>query len=126
MSCPRRTFLLGTATTLAGAVLIACQKTEEEPPHLAKIEATDIPVGEAVTFGNYFIAQPREGLFKAYSSTCTHQGGTVSQFKDGKGRCGEHNSTFDLETGEVTWGPARDPLKPAKLSNKGKTLYLNP
>ncbi|MEJ5997934.1 Rieske (2Fe-2S) protein [Corynebacterium sp. H130] len=124
MTCSRRIFLLGTATTLSGAILAACTKLEHEPEHIAKFETTEIPVGGAVTFGNFFVAQPKEGLFKAYRAECTHQGGSVEIFENGKGRCREHNSTFDLETGEVTWGPARDPLKPAKITNKGKTLYL--
>ncbi|QMV84249.1 Rieske (2Fe-2S) protein [Corynebacterium hindlerae] len=128
MVCSRRLFLLGTATTLSGAALAACSALGEkpEPEHIATFDASEIPVGEAVSFGNFFVAQPREGLYKAYSSECTHQGGTVDTFENGKGRCREHNSTFDLETGEVTWGPAREPLKPASLENRGTTLYLNP
>lgn len=124
MACSRRIFLLGTATTLSGAILAACSQLEQEPEHLAKFEKTDIPVGGAVSFGNFFVAQPKEGLFKAYSSECTHQGGTVEIFENGKGRCREHNSTFDLETGEVTWGPARDPLPTAKMEERKATVYL--
>ncbi|QGU03255.1 Rieske [2Fe-2S] domain protein [Corynebacterium kalinowskii] len=127
MTCSRRIFLLGTATTLSGAVLAACSalgEQEPEPEHIAKMESKDIPVGGAVAFGNFFVAQPKEGVFKAYSAECTHQGGTVEIFENGKGRCREHNSTFDLETGVPVWGPARDPLEPAKLTNRGKTLYL--
>lgn len=125
MTCSRRLFLLGTATTLSGAVLAACsQLGEPEPEHIAKFEAKDIPVGEAVSFGNFFVAQPKKGVFKAYSAECPHQGGTVEVFENGTGRCREHNSTFDLETGEVTWGPARDPLTPAKMTIKEKTVYL--
>lgn len=74
MTCSRRLFLLGTATTLSGALLAACSQLEEEPEHIAK--------------------------FKAYSAECPHQGGTVDTFENGKGRCREHNSTFDLETGK--------------------------
>lgn len=124
MTCSRRLFLLGTATTLSGALLAACSQLEEEPEHIAKFKAKEIPVGGAVSFGNFFVAQPKEGLFKAYSAEFPHQGGTVDTFENGKGRCREHNSTFDLETGEVTWGPARDPLTPAKMTTKDKTVYL--
>lgn len=72
MTCSRRLFLLGTATTLSGALLAACSQLEEEPEHIAKFKAKEIPVGGAVSFGNFFVAQPKEGLFKAYSAECPH------------------------------------------------------
>ena len=55
-TCSRRMFLLGTATTFAGAYLAACGK---EPS--AEIAATEIPVGSAVIVDKVIFAQPIEG-----------------------------------------------------------------
>ena len=49
-------FLLGTATTFAGAYLAACGK---EPS--AEIAATEIPVGSAVMVDKVIFVQPTEG-----------------------------------------------------------------
>lgn len=124
MTCSRRLFLLGTATTFTGALLAACSATDEPLPENA-IKIKDVPVGSAVEVGKFIVAQPEEGLFKAYSSDCPHQGGTVNIFENGKARCPEHNSQFDLKTGERIWGPAREPLTTAQLTQKGKALYAD-
>ncbi|MEJ5928519.1 Rieske (2Fe-2S) protein [Corynebacterium sp. H128] len=122
MACSRRLFLLGTASTFAGAVLAACSAQEEPLPANA-IKIKDVPVGSAVEVGNFIIAQPEKGTFIAYSSECPHQGGTVNIFENGKARCPEHNSQFDLSTGERVWGPAREDLTQAKLTQKDKALF---
>lgn len=54
-NCSRRLFLLGTATTVAGAFLAACG--EEPPLEVAKAE---VPVGSAIIADGYIIAQPEE------------------------------------------------------------------
>ncbi|MEZ2122013.1 Rieske (2Fe-2S) protein [Corynebacterium sp. CCM 9204] len=117
-SCSRRLFLLGTATTFAGAVLAACGGTETP----ASIEAQDVPVGSAVVVGNFIIAQPTSGVFHAYSTICPHQGAKIDIVEGATVRCPKHNSVFDIENGSVIEGPARDPLHPAKLSAEGTTL----
>ncbi|MBV7293792.1 Rieske (2Fe-2S) protein [Corynebacterium sp. P5875] len=117
-SCSRRLFLVGTATTFAGAVLAACGGKETP----ASVEAEDVPVGSAVVVGNFIIAQPTSGVFHAYSTVCPHQGAKVEVVEGDTVRCPKHNSVFSIEDGSVVEGPARAPLDPAKLSAAGTTL----
>lgn len=100
-SCSRRTFLLGTATTFAGAFLAACGK---EPS--AEVAATQVPVGSAVIVDNVIIAQPNEGEFVAYSTKCPHQGSPITQVDGDTVRCPSHGSVFNIATGEAVSGPA--------------------
>lgn len=100
-SCSRRTFLLGTATTFAGAFLAACGK---EPS--AEVAATQVPVGSSVIVDNVIIAQPNEGEFVAYSTKCPHQGSPITQVDGDTVRCPSHGSVFNIATGEPVSGPA--------------------
>lgn len=53
--CSRRMFLLGTATTFAGAFLAACGTEPDQ-----EVAATEVPVGSSVILGSVIIAQPTE------------------------------------------------------------------
>ena len=53
-NCSRRMFLLGSATTVAGAFLAACG--EEPSVEIAKAE---VPVGSAIIADGFIIAQPQ-------------------------------------------------------------------
>ncbi|OHO54859.1 iron-sulfur protein [Corynebacterium sp. HMSC035E02] len=116
-TCSRRLFLLGTATTFAGAYLAACGK---EPT--AEIAATDIPVGSAIIVDKVIFAQPTEGEFKAYSQTCPHQGSLITKIEGMTPPCTSHYSSFDLGTGEVTGGPSAKPLTEYGVENDGGTV----
>ncbi|MEJ5918818.1 Rieske (2Fe-2S) protein [Corynebacterium sp. H78] len=119
-ACSRRRFLLGTAATAAGALLAACaSKTEQQ-----RVAAADIPVGGGVVVGDYVVTQPKEGVFKAWSNYCPHQGGKIDKVVDGVMICPEHNSKFDIETGAVVSGPSRHPAGAAKLGNEGQDLLV--
>ena len=48
--------------------------------------------------------------FRAFTSVCTHQGCTVSDFTNGRIRCPCHGSEFD-KSGSAVVGPASSPLK---------------
>ena len=64
IKCSRRMFLLGTATTFAGAYAAACGSSPS-----ADIAATEIPIGSAKIVDGVIFTQPKEGEFKAYSQT---------------------------------------------------------
>lgn len=117
MTCSRRLFLLGSATTLAGAYLAACGK-----PASASIAATEIPVGSGVILDGVIFAQPTEGNFIAYSTKCPHQGSAVTKIEGGDAICTTHYSTFDLTTGEVVSGPANKGLETLTVSIDGDTV----
>ncbi len=119
-SCSRRKFLLGTATTAAGALLAACASEEAQ----TRVEAAEIPVGGGIVIDEYVVTQPEEGVFKAWSNKCPHQNGRISKVEDGRMICPQHFSEFDIATGEVLYGPSRRPAAEAKLGNEGQTLIV--
>ena len=88
-SCSRRGFLLGTATTAADG---------------------------DVRRGDYVVTQPEEGVFKAWSVRCPHQGGRINAVRDGVMICPDHNSHFDIDTGDVVSGPSRHPAGAAPMA----------
>ena len=122
MTCSRRMFLLGTATTFAGAFLAACG--EEAPEDIAK---TDVPVGSAVILDRFIIAQPTAGNYVAYSSVCPHQQKQITKVEGDKVKCTAHGSTFDIATGDRVAGPALSGLRKVELKDNGdKVSAENP
>lgn len=110
-------FLLGSATTFAGAFLAACGK-----PAPAEIAGTQVPVGSAVIVDKYIIAQPTEGQFLAYSTVCPHQGSPITQVNDETVRCPSHGSSFDIATGAPVEGPAQSGMTPVPVRQEGDTV----
>ncbi|MFJ3705417.1 MULTISPECIES: Rieske (2Fe-2S) protein [unclassified Streptomyces] len=93
----------------------------------APLTATaDIPEGGGVVFADQevVVTQPKAGEFKAFSSKCTHQGCAVKGIADGVITCPCHNSTFDAATGEVTGGPATQPLPEKQIRVEGGSITL--
>ena len=112
-TCNRRLFLIGTATTFAGALLASCA------PPKQTIDAKGVPVGSAVIVGNFIITQPTSGVYHAYSATCPHQGAKISQVNGDTVTCTNHNSVFSITDGAPVSGPSRAGLKEAKLKTDG-------
>lgn len=112
-------FLIGTATTFAGAVLAACGSEKA-----ASVALTDVPEGSAVLVDDFIIAQPTKGVYKAYSNLCPHQGAAINKIDGDTAICPKHNSVFKLEDGTVISGPARGAMAPAKLSKEGDQLHV--
>lgn len=119
-SCSRRRFLLGTATTAVGALVAACAPSSTQE----RIAAAEVPVGGGVVVGDYVVTQPEKGVFKAWSARCPHQGGHINAVSDGVMICPDHNSHFDIETGDVVSGPSRQPAGTAQLAADGNELVI--
>ncbi|MFB7460490.1 Rieske (2Fe-2S) protein [Streptomyces sp. NPDC056188] len=79
----------------------------------ALAKTSDIPEGGGKVLGSVVVTQPAKGEFKAFSSTCTHQGCAVNRVADGVIVCPCHQSEFSAADGSVKKGPALKPL-PAK------------
>ncbi|WP_122817683.1 Rieske (2Fe-2S) protein [Nocardioides pantholopis] len=88
--------------------------------------AADIPVGGGRVFPdeNVVIVQPSAGEFRGWSAMCTHQGCAVSDVEDGDIVCRCHNSTFSIEDGEPTGGPAEKALDEVALTVSGDSISL--
>ncbi len=87
---------------------------------------SEVPVGGATydKDSETVYSQPTEGDFRAFDSTCPHQGCAVSEFTDGQMACPCHGSMFDPSTGEVTAGPATSGLTPREVTVDGGDLVL--
>jgi Rieske Fe-S protein len=82
----------------------------------------DVPEGGGIIAGDFVITQPTAGTFKAFSSTCTHQGCTVSSVEGGTINCSCHGSKFDVADGSVRGGPAPRPLPKRAVKKAGDAI----
>ncbi len=67
------------------------------------------------------------GQYYAIGNVCTHMGCTVSDGKltGDRAQCPCHGSTFDVKTGAVLKGPAKNPEPSFKVTVSGKQLVIN-
>jgi len=91
---------------------------------LAKV--SDIPEGGGKIFSDQqiVVTQPKKGEFKAFSSTCSHQGCAVASVTDGTINCPCHGSKFSIEDGSVKQAPATQPLPAKKIEVSGDSIVL--
>jgi Rieske Fe-S protein len=82
----------------------------------------DVPEGGGIIKGDYVITQPASGTFKAFSKVCTHQGCDVSKVDAGVITCTCHNSSFSIEDGSPTAGPAKKPLAETQVKVDGDNI----
>lgn len=126
----RRQMLAVSAVVVAGgAALTACGdggKKSGGASGQVLGKTTDIPVGGGKIFGDHgvVVTQPTAGTFKAFSSTCTHQGCTVSQVVDGLIECPCHGSAFSITDAAVKAGPAPSPLPAQQITVTGDRITL--
>lgn len=92
----------------------------------ALASTSDIEVGGGSIFADeqVVVTQPTEGEFKAFSSTCTHQGCQVESVSDGTINCPCHGSKFSIEDGSPDAGPATSPLKEVAITVDGDSIVL--
>lgn len=112
----------GSPTTAASTSL---------PPGTAIGAASEVPVGGAAQFVDpgtgraAIVAQPSAGRFEACSAICTHQGCTVAYAGNGLLHCPCHGAEFEVATGVVVRGPARQPLPTLSVAVGGDgNLYV--
>jgi Rieske Fe-S protein len=81
----------------------------------------DVPVGGGVIISSeqIVVTQPTAGEFRAFGSTCTHQGCQVARVEDGLIQCPCHGSRYSVEDGSVQAGPAPSPLPEVPIVVEG-------
>ncbi|WP_043737314.1 MULTISPECIES: Rieske (2Fe-2S) protein [Nocardia] len=125
-SLPRRTFLAcaAAATAVTATGCSAGHATDTAP---FTVPSTDIPVGGGKIFPDQatVITQPKPGEFHAFSTTCTHQGCTVSDIRNGLIVCPCHGSRFRITDGTPERGPAREPLTRRGTQTEGHNIHIN-
>jgi thiosulfate dehydrogenase [quinone] large subunit len=90
----------------------------------ALADAASLAPGHAMRFtdpadgGPALLIRADDGGLKAFTATCTHAGCEVA-FKRGEIRCPCHGARYDPETGAPTRGPARTPLTPIRVVERG-------
>jgi len=71
--------------------------------------------------GNRIAIARVDGAFYAFGDTCTHQGCSLAEgeLKGTTVTCPCHGSEFNVTTGEVLHGPAREPVRsyPVRLED---------
>lgn len=136
----RKTAIVSGGAVLAAAALSACTTygktpspapasgspaegaTAPRPPGAAALATTaDVPVGSGVIIDDVVLTQPSAGVFKAFSTVCTHAGCTVSKVAEGTIDCPCHGSKFNLD-GTVAKGPASRSLEPKGIAVEGTSI----
>jgi nitrite reductase/ring-hydroxylating ferredoxin subunit len=110
-----------TATTTTGAA--PASPGAPAPPANAIAKTADVPVGSGVIVDDVVVTQASAGVFKGFSSTCTHAGCTVAEVADGTINCPCHGSKFNLD-GTVANGPATKPLEAKTVTVQGDSIVL--
>ena len=142
----RQKVLLGAGLGLLTAMVAACTTYGKKPEAASESTATtaaaptpsggpaapagnviaktaDVPVGSGVIVDKVVVTQPTAGVFKGFSSTCTHKGCTVDKIADGTIDCPCHGSKYNLD-GTVANGPAQKPLPPENVTVQGDSIVL--
>ncbi|MEI2715914.1 MAG: Rieske (2Fe-2S) protein [Candidatus Nanopelagicales bacterium] len=135
----RRNVLAAAGAVGAVGVLAACGSNNPAPSTTPRASASepdqaaggqvvattsDVPVGGGVVVDEKMIVvtQPKSGDFKAFTSTCPHQGCTVAKVTADAILCPCHGSQFSAETGDVLVGPATTGLTPVAIRVKGTEI----
>lgn len=141
----RRGLLLGAGLLGVAGVVAACGGDDDggdetaQPPAggndssapagggaavLAK--TSDIPVGGGKIFKDkkVVVTQPTQGTFKAFSTTCSHQGCPVDSISGGTINCPCHGSKYKISDASVVGGPAPSPLKTKEIKVEGENITL--
>jgi Rieske Fe-S protein len=85
---------------------------------------SDVPVGGGLIVQSADVVLVRDDAgVRGYSATCTHQGCTVTDVRNGQIICPCHGSAFAVSSGAVTSGPARRPLPPVPVVVEGDSVF---
>lgn len=112
-----------TSTPSAGAQASSAASTGSG----TSVSVAGVPVGGGVVdaASKTVITRIADADWKAFDSTCTHQGCQVSDVADAKIHCACHQSYFDAASGEPVSGPAKAALATKSVSVSGDTATVS-
>ena len=90
------------------------------------MDAVPVCGGVILAAHGVVVTQPSEGVFAAFSATCTHLGCTVRAVAGGTINCFCHGSRFRITDGSVAGGPAPRPLPRVPLTVADGLIELVP
>ncbi|MCP2341196.1 Rieske (2Fe-2S) protein [Actinomadura rupiterrae] len=130
----RRAVLCGTGAVgaaLGAGLLTGCGPSNKaaEAKDLKGKEigkVADVPVGGGKVYADskIVVTQPSQGVFKAFSAVCTHQGCLTNRVSGGKVHCPCHGSEFQIADGSVAHGPANKALTEYPVQIKGDAIFI--
>lgn len=109
---------LGVAAVLAGCGGGSDGSDAAPEAGASLVAASEVPVGGGVILDGVVVTQPTEGVFKAFTAVCTHQGTALDQVTDEGIQCPLHGSRFSIEDGSATTGPATEGLTAVAVTVK--------
>ena len=142
--CPSRRTVLRSLAAIGGVallpgVLVGCSSggsgnaapgsgSGSQKSQSVSVPASKVPVGQArivdAAGERLVVAQPIEGEFVAFLSTCTHQGFPVEAGDGLTISCPNHGSQFDATDGSVVRGPATRSLETVEVTLEGDQLVF--
>ncbi|WP_446224770.1 Rieske (2Fe-2S) protein [Nocardia sp. IBHARD005] len=123
----RRTALAGACTLCAVAVTgCATGQASESDGQPVRVSRTEIEIGSATVFSEHriLVTHPGEGMYRAFSAVCTHQGCAVTDIEGDVVKCLCHGSKFRLTDGSVAAGPAQKPLPERTVAVEGDAIII--
>lgn len=115
-------WLAGCAVSQSAVYTAAVQQTKVVVPLSLfaenKMQVIKVPGWQY----NLLVVQQPDQQYKALLMRCTHRGYQLTAEKNGL-HCNQHGSSFNLN-GEVTKGPAAEPLKHFPVSIKDQQLLI--
>ncbi|HZF87525.1 Rieske (2Fe-2S) protein [Streptomyces sp.] len=122
----RRTVMAAAGAAGLAVALAGCGSDDGASSGTVLGPVSEVPEGGGKVFADegVVVTQPTAGEFKAFSSTCTHQGCAVKDVRDGLIICPCHDSHFSATDGSVKKGPATKPLPAAQITVEGDEIKL--
>ena len=127
----RRSVVGGAVALGVGAPLLAACGSDDggssdaqaPDPGTVLTTTADVPVGGGVILAKegLVVTQPEQGMFKAFSSKCTHQGCQVTKVSSTID-CPCHKSKFSITDGSPESGPANSPLPETAVRVDGNNV----
>ena len=114
-------------TSSGGATSEATSGASSTPASSGGTPTSDVPVGGAKFYPDTktVVTQPVAGTFKAFDTTCPHQGCAVSSVAGTQIVCPCHQSHFNMTTGDPTPdSKAERPLTAKQVSVTGDTFTV--